>query len=593
MYINNKYIQFDGWIKKQLICQSNSLFGNLDKIWKDIKDSKWLGGKEEGWERFPYYLNGLVPLAYALKDSELIDKVNRYIDIILTCQRENGQICPNDNTDDFANDLWSMFLILKVLTIYGEVSGNDKVDKAILKGIEFINQSMNSNSIINWAQARYFECYIPLLYLKRKKKINRSLLKEITFKLKSQGLDYKTSSNLWKKSTTRWAYDNHGVNIVMALKANSLYKELSGIDDGFNAKEMINILDKYHGNAYGHFNLDECLAPVGPNYGSELCSVVEAMYSYEILFNLTNDTYWINRLERLAYNGLAATISDDMWGHQYDQQVNQLNCSVHNKKSFFRTNSVEANVFGLEPHFGCCTANFGQGWPLFALSAYSHYKDSIQINIPLSAIINLDNGLVLKVESQYPFRNKLILNSNQDVTIRLKVSKEAYIEGYSCKNGFIYIELKASETKELNYVYKLYIDKRENKCSTLNYGLLLFSIPIEYKKQIVEYTKNNVERKFPYCDYYYELNGEWRYAFNSKIFKVIENDYDMPFNRVNPPLYIESQFTLLDWKFKKGYKNIPLDKYNGVLENKINLKMQPYGSTYLRMSEIPYIKEEK
>ena len=45
---------------------------------------------------------------------------------------------------------------------------------------------------------------------------------------------------------------------------------------------MLNILDKYHGNAYGHFNLDECLAPVGPNYGSELCSVVEAMYSYEI-----------------------------------------------------------------------------------------------------------------------------------------------------------------------------------------------------------------------------------------------------------------------------------------------------------------------
>ena len=72
MYINNKYIQFDGWIKKQLICQSNSLFGNLDKIWKDIKDSKWLGGKEEGWERFPYYLNGLISLAYALNDEELI-----------------------------------------------------------------------------------------------------------------------------------------------------------------------------------------------------------------------------------------------------------------------------------------------------------------------------------------------------------------------------------------------------------------------------------------------------------------------------------------------------------------------------------------
>ena len=592
MYIAIKHINYGGWIKMQLLCQKNGLFGNLDSVWKDVRDSKWLGGDEEGWERFPYYLNGLVPLAYALKDEELISKANKYIDIIIKCQREDGRICPINDTDKFSNDLWSMFLILKVLTIYAQVSGNTNADEAIVNGLKYINTSMNHNTIINWAHARYFECFIPLLYVKKKKLASNQFVKELTVKLKAQGLDYKVSSLLWDKATTRWAYDNHGVNIMMALKASELFKELTG-DTDFDAKEMLEILDKYHGNAYGHFNLDECLAPVGPNYGSELCSVVEAMYSYEILFDLTNDTYWLDRLERLAFNGLPATISDDMWAHQYDQQVNQLNCAAHDKLSFFATNGVEANVFGLEPHFGCCTANFGQGWPLFALSAYSYYKDSVQINVPLSATINLDNGLELKCESEYPFRNKVILVSNKDTKVRIKVSKYAYLKKYKLREGFVVVNLNANEPKELTYKFLLRLEDRPKSFATLNYGNLLFSIPMKYKIKHVEYTRDNVERKFPYCDYYYELDDEWRYGFQSNSFKILENEYDLPFDRSNPPLLIEGEFALLSWRFKNGYKNIPQDTYKNVIKKNIKLKMQPYGATYLRMTEIPLIKEEK
>ena len=136
MFIASKLIKFDGWIKKQLLCQVECLFGSLDLIWKDVRDSKWLGGNEEGWERFPYYLNGLIPLAYALKDEELISKANKYIDIIIKCQREDGRICPENDTDQFSNDLWSMFLILKVLTIYAEISGNHNADLTIIDGLK-------------------------------------------------------------------------------------------------------------------------------------------------------------------------------------------------------------------------------------------------------------------------------------------------------------------------------------------------------------------------------------------------------------------------------------------------------------------------
>ena len=49
--------------------------------------------------------------------------------------------------------------------------------------------------------------------------------------------------------------------------------------------------------------------------------------------------------------------------------VNQIDCTPFPGRSHFRTNNSEVHRFGLEPHFDCCTANFGQGYPKLALSA--------------------------------------------------------------------------------------------------------------------------------------------------------------------------------------------------------------------------------
>ena len=48
-------------------------------------------------------------------------------------------------------------------------------------------------------------------------------------------------------------------------------------------------LDKYHGLASGIFGCDEHLAGNMPSRGSELCTVVETMFSYEVLFSIQGD----------------------------------------------------------------------------------------------------------------------------------------------------------------------------------------------------------------------------------------------------------------------------------------------------------------
>ena len=53
----------------------------------------------------------------------------------------------------------------------------------------------------------------------------------------------------------------------------------------------------------------------------------------------------------------------DMWAHQYDQQAEPG--AVHARPAALDQNGPESNIFGLEPNFGCCTANMHQGWPKF------------------------------------------------------------------------------------------------------------------------------------------------------------------------------------------------------------------------------------
>ena len=85
-----------GWLYNQLKTEADGLSGNLDKIWPDVRDSRWIGGSCEGWERVPYWLDGFVPLAYLLRDDDRIARAKKYIDAILAGQCEDGWICPCD-----------------------------------------------------------------------------------------------------------------------------------------------------------------------------------------------------------------------------------------------------------------------------------------------------------------------------------------------------------------------------------------------------------------------------------------------------------------------------------------------------------------
>jgi hypothetical protein len=184
--------------------------------------------------------------------------------------------------------------------------------------------------------------------------------------------------------------------------------------DRAGAARMIEQLDRYHGLPNGMFSCDEHLAGLNPSQGSELCTVVEFMFSLEQSLAIASDPAFGDRLERLAFNALPGTLTDDMWAHQYDQEPNQVECSLH--RDPWTTNGPESNLFGLDPNFGCCAANFHQGWPKFAANLWMLSHDDGLVAAayaPCEVHTTVRNTPVHVVEeTNYPFRGAIGMRVN-------------------------------------------------------------------------------------------------------------------------------------------------------------------------------------
>ena len=278
-----------------------------------------------------------------------------------------------------------------------------------------------------------------------------------------------------------------------------------------------------------------------------------------------------------------------MWTHQYDQQVNQIACTRFEKQPF-RTNDADANIFGLEPNYGCCTANFGQGFPKFLLSAYMKKGEALVIISPLPAEIRFGADNTVTVRSEYPFRNKFSLYTQHDTQILLRIPGWATPEcgeSHTVKDGWM--SFTAAAGREVTIVYRTRpeLHQRPGNRYCLKYGALLYALPVKGEKRKHEYVRNGVERKYPYCDYEILPTGEWRYAFAGGGFCVKEREYTLPFDRESPPVVIETRLTPVEWRYAEGMPLVASPeagtKRRGPEET---LCLQPYGSTDLRVTEM-------
>ncbi len=598
-----------GWLRRQLEIQAKGLCGNLDRVWRDVRDSAWIGGDSEGWERVPYWLDGAIPLAYLLEDADLIARTRRYIDSILARQESDGWICPVPPEEREKYDTWAVLLISKVLLRYYECSRDERIPKALYRLMKNYYDLLSGGKLTlhGWGMHRWYEGFPALNFLWSE--YREDWIRALAERLAKDGMDYRTVEHLWERPLDKWTMNTHIVNLCQMLKSEVLSCDLLGKDVQGLAEHYVEKLERFNGTAVDTFTGDECLSGVSPTQGTELCAVVELMDSMEQLYAYTGKAEWAERLEVVAFNALPATLTEDMWAHQYVQMVNQIDCTPFPWRSHFRTTNSEAHRFGLEPNFGCCTANFGQGFPKLALSAWMAAEDGVLSAVALPSELKTEwkgTPVTVTLETDYPFRNsmryRVIASKKTDFALSVRIpsfAKHLTVNGKPrAKRDILkFSGFGAGETlMEIFFEAEPHLTARPHAMSVLRYGSLVFSLPVRAEVRRVEYERDGVERKYPYCDYDYKGVSDWNVAFAGKNFRVTEHPMgEIPFSESNPPLTVEAPLCHIGWGYAEGLETVPARvPMSRRQSDEAKLRtLIPYGCTMLRMTELPLVRPKK
>lgn len=601
----------DGWLRNQLRIQADGLTGHLEEHWPDVgPDNGWIGGKGESWERGPYYVDGLLPLAYLLRDEKLIAKANRWVEWSLSSQAENGNFGPDrietvNREVDKQQDWWHYIIMLKVLTQHEEATGDARVVPFLERYFRYVRSAIEKRPLRDWAKARGADLLLSIFWLFERNS-DESLL-ELAHIVAGQTIGWTDIFHdfpFWRK-VEEWDYRTHVVNVAMGLKTPGVLYRLTGEARERDAVHRgIDSLMTYHGQAHGMFSGDEWLSGTHPSQGVELCAVVEYMFTMEQLVRVFGEGRFGDILEKIAFNALPAAISADWTSHQYDQQVNQIICNIAPRPW---SNGPDANLFGLEPNFGCCTANMHQGWPKLAshlwmsdgaggLAAVSYAPCTVRTRV------GTGTELELRVGGEYPFREQVTMELRLDrperFALRLRIPEwcaapELTVNGERvdllAERGYAAVvrEWSTGDALLLQLPMEARTVSRHLQAVSVERGPLVFALPIRENWM-------QLKKRERFHDWEVYPASPWKYGLLADTPFTVKISGDIPvqpFEATQAPIRLIAEGRLVrNWRMEHNHAGTP--PFNPEVEGQQSeqLELVPYGSARLRIGEFPCVR---
>lgn len=652
-YVNNRYpllrkpyvelplgaVKPKGWLKEMLERQRRGMTSRLDELYPEVMGPRngWLGGDGDQWERGPYWIDGLLPLAYIMDDGELKKKVQPWVEWALQSQRADGFFGPaagyspeeglqRTNSEDW----WPRMVVLKFLKQYYSATNDARVIDFMMRYFRYQLQTLPGKPLGNWTfWAEYRACDNLQVVYWLYNLTGEPFLLELGTLLHRQSYDY-VDMFLNRDDLSR-INTIHCVNLAQGIKEPVVYYQQEPDGKYLRAvKKAFADIRKFHGQPQGMYGGDEAIHGNNPTQGTELCAVVELMFSLEEMSRITGDVQFLDHLERIAFNALPAQITDDFMTRQYFQQPNQVMVTraLHN----FDINHGETDlVYGLLTGYPCCTSNLHQGWPKFTqnlwhataddgLAALTYSPSEVTARVAGGVRVKMTEETFYPMDGKVGFRLEILDKGRESVRFPLHLRipgwcKEAMVriggsEYKRYSGGTIavidrlwatgdFVELSLPMCVELETWY-------ENSVSVKR-GPLVYALRIEEQWKKKKFAPGSI-----YGQTYYEVypRSKWNYGLidteKEKLdegFKVIVDTVKMkaayPWTLEDAPIRIEAKAKEIpSWTlYNEMAGPLPYSRMiygpgtKDVTEETITLI--PYGCTTLRISEFPVIEKRE
>lgn len=335
------------------------------------------------------------------------------------------------------------------------------------------------------------------------------------------------------------------------------------------------------------------------------------MFSYELIASDLGDPLFADRLEKVAFNALPGTFRDDMWAHQYDQQPNQIACTRRSRD--WSTNGPDANLYGLTPEFGCCTANMHQGWPKLTASLWMATSDhglAAVAYAPSEVETVLDQGVKIHIteDTEYPFRETVRLTVDPETPVKFPLKLR--IPGWANRamvavNGnqksgaqsgtYLVIdrEWKHGDQVDANFPMPPRISRWENNSVAVERGPLVFSL-----KMGESWSKLDEDARAP--DWEVKPTTPWNYGLivdendPATYLKIIEGPIKQyPFSEETAPVKVVARARRVpEWHELDGSAGpLPMSPVASHAPEE-TVTLVPYGAAKLRITAFPQIMPE-